>query len=305
MNSSPAMALLNQTSLDLMVLKDALQSESEEKPTWTDDNSPLLLATPQHLWSESKIDFAASVTEVLRQIWTKSGTLIQCTECNQQRMHVSKNHQVQINSGPATSQDLTYLMTDPRYANAKSIVFIKETASGVEAKVIRIVDGAVVWQFLANGSENLNHSKRRLRLVTEMERRKRGEALAYTFIELGFYPSPMAHISFLEQWGSYNEHLSGVMLSLVGPTISLGIDYRYLIPQNPRVQIGWALLFPLQNAISPGKGIGSGSNALAIAGGTVQYAFSPTFGVHGYVFSDGTVTMGISLYNPIWFPFML
>ena len=303
--STRATALFNQTAADINVLKDALQTREADQPAWVDDVSPMLLSTPQHLWVESKDDFAPAVVNVLTTIWTKPGTLIQCPECDQQRMHVTKGAQVHIISGPSSAQDLESLQRDSRYKTARSVIYVRETPSGIEAKIIRISDGAIVWQVLANGAENLNHTKRRLRLVDEIERRKRGEALAYTFIELGFYPMPLTHVSFLEQWGPQNEHLTGITLSLVGPLAALGVTYRYLMPQMPRVQIGGSLLFPIQNAVTGGTGKSSEKDALAVFGGTVQYAFSPTFGVHGYLLTDGTVTAGVSFYNPIWFPFML
>lgn len=303
--STPVWALLNQTSLDLAVLKDALQKESEENAQWAGDLSPVLVAPPQYLWQESKDDFDANVMTVLRSVWAGKGALIPCAECDLQRMRVTKDQQVHMSTGPATTQDLATLIADPRYSSAKGIVYVKETASGVELRIIRITDGAILWQTLANGSVNLETVKPRLHLVDELERRKRGEALAYTFIELGFYPRSLVHVSFLEQWGSGNQHLTGVTISFVGPTLALGVNYRYLIPANPKVQVGGTLFLPIQNALDANSSKSTGTNSRFVVGGTAQYAFSPTFGVFGYALTDGTISAGVSFYNPIWFPFML
>ncbi len=295
-------ALLSQTQQDFTILRDALLLQQEIDPNWSQNLGPVLVAPPQHLWEESRTDFASATMSLLKEVWTGSGSLIACSECASAKTRVSTDHQVQFSSGPLSHNELIGLLANERYINAKTVLYVRETAKGIELKIIRISDGAIMYQKLADSTEDLESAKPRLHLVDEMERRKRGEALAYTFIELGFYPNPLAHISFLEQWGQANQHMTGVTLALTGPNMSLGVTYRYFLSTNPKIQVGGSVLFPLQNALKLSQG--NNSSFLVVAA-TAQYAFSPTFGVFASGNSAGTISTGISLYNPIWFPFML
>ncbi len=297
---SVAFAMLEQTNSDLVLLDDAIQNKITNDESFSASVSPMLVATPRHLWTESQSDFAPAVWAIFKKYWTASGDLIQCHDCNMQRLHVAKQHTISIDSGDLSTADLLALTSDPRYQGVKSVVFTTETASGVELKILRISDGAILFHYLADGRITLNQAKPPLGLIKELDRRERGESLAYIFIDMGFYPAGLFHMSFLEQWGSLNQHITGVTLSLVNPTLAIGLTYRYMLPFNRRITASGQLFFPLQAALSPDPV----QDSLSFSVG-VQAAVSSTFGVFINAGSKGGASLGISFYNPVFFPFML
>jgi hypothetical protein len=298
--ASIALGMLEQTNGDLILLEDALQNKITTDESFTETVVPMLVATPAHLWTESQSDFAPAVWAIFKKTWSTAGNLIQCHDCNMQRLHVGRQHTISLDSGDLSSADLLALTTDPRYQGVKSVVFTRETASGVEIRILRISDGAILFQYLADGRVTLNQAKPALGLVKELDRRERGESLAYIFIDMGFYPAGLFHVSFLEQWGSRNQHISGVTLSLFNPTLALGLSYRYMLPFNRKVTVSGQLFFPLEAAISDKPATESMSASIGM-----QAAISSTFGVFVNVGSKGGASLGISLFNPVFFPFML
>lgn len=300
MMSSKAQAMLEQTSADLSILEDALQNAVTVDGSLLSDIVPMLVATPVHLYTESKTDFAPAVWSIFKKLIPTAGDLIQCSNCNMQRMHVGKQHTISIESGELSLEDLLDLARDKRYQGVKSVAFTKETPSGVEIRILRLSDGAILFQHLADGRLELNRARPILGLIKEYERRERGESLSYIFVDLGVYPTGLFHLSFLEQWGSLNQHISGVTLSLVNPEVALGASYRYMLPFNRKMTASAQLFFPLASVFQKDASAQSLSAAVGL-----QAAISSTYGVFMNVSSKGTLSIGFSLYNPILFPFML
>ncbi|MCX6127111.1 MAG: hypothetical protein NTV34_20500 [Proteobacteria bacterium] len=264
--------------------------------------SPLLVTPPQHLWEESRSDFSSSSVAILKKVFSDQGQLIFCEECGSERLHIGKDHTISLSHGDMSQSELSAIANDPRFQGAKAIAFLRETASGVELRIVRLDSAEIVIQHLADSRVNLDNAKARLGLTDEVERRKRGESLAYTFIDLGLYPNPMIHVSFFEQWGSRNQHLTGVVFSLLNPNFAIGGSYRYMLPQLRRCTISGTIFYPLQNAVANSDG-GSLSSFAFSAG--VQYAFSSTFGLFAEGSTGGSISAGLSFFNPIFFPFML
>lgn len=298
--SVKAYSMWEQTDADLRILEDALQNEvsgeGDQLVPWT----PMLVATPRHLFVESKSDFAPAVLAVLKRLFPNPGDLIPCSACDGQRLHLGKSQTISIESGELSLADLADLSRDKRYQGVKSVLFTKETPSGVEVKILRITDGAILFQYLADGRLALNQAKPILGIVKEYERRERGESLSYIFIDLGVYPSGLFHISFLEQWGSLNQHISGVTLSLVNPEAAVGASYRYMLPFNRKITASAQIFFPVTGVVQQDAAAQSLSGALGL-----QSAISSTFGVFMAVRTTGSFSVGFSFYNPIFFPFML
>jgi len=298
--SFKAYSMWEQTEADLRILEDALQNGISGEENRRVDLTPMLVATPMHLFVESKSDFAPAVWSILKRLIPNPGDLIQCTQCNGQRLHMGKSQTISIESGELSLNDLVDLSRDKRYQGVKSIAFTKETPSGVEVKILRITDGAVLFQYLADGRLELSQAKPKLGIVKEYERRERGESLSYIFIDLGVYPSGLFHISFLEQWGSLNQHISGLTLSLVNPEAAVGASYRYMLPFNRQITASAQVFFPVTSVVQQGSATQPLSGALGL-----QSAISSTFGVFIWVGTKGAFSAGFSLYNPILFPFML
>ena len=298
--SGKAQAMLEQTSADLMILEDVLEEAVSGDGSPLPDFIPMLIATPVHFYTESKTDFAPAVWSIFKKLIPNSGDLIQCSNCNMQRMHLGKQHTISIESGELSLEDLLDLARDKRYQGVKSVAFTKETPSGVELKILRLSDGAILFQYLADGRLELNRARPKLGLIKEYERRERGESLSYIFMDIGVYPVGLFHVSFLEQWGSLNQHISGVTLSLVNPELAIGASYRYMLPFNRKMTASAQLFFPLASVFQRSTATQTLSAAIGL-----QAAVSSTFGLFMGLSSTGSLSLGFSLYNPILFPFML
>ena len=64
-------------------------------------------------------------------------------------------------------------------------------------------------------------------------------------------PFTLTHIAwnYLEQWGEYNEYLSGFSLSIAGPGLGLGVAVFKAIPANPKLLVGAKLYANVFNVL--------------------------------------------------------
>ncbi|MGE0173753.1 MAG: hypothetical protein AB7T49_13230 [Oligoflexales bacterium] len=301
--SGNAWALLAQTTEDLAVLEENLTYRIEQDPSLREAMVPMLVTGPEHLWKESRSDFAASVFQMLSNVFQEKGSIIPCQECDTWRTYVGKDKKLRIFNGPLSVQELGELRQHPSYGGAKSLVMVRETAFGVELKAVRIDDGKILYQFLADSSKTLNKAKPWHHLTAEKDRRMAGESLSYVFIHMGIYPKPIIQTEFVEQWGIRNQHITGVGISLLNPTLALGLVYHYIFPSMKRFHISGAAYFPLQEALARSEDSDLTSSFVFQA--MAQYNFANSYAVFASINSQGTFSMGFSFYNPMLMPFLL
>jgi len=225
-----------QTSRDLAKLEDTLRFHFNRETDLKKAVVPMLVSTPQHCWVESRDDFAAAAVDVLMSVFNKTQDLIQCPDCDTFRLHVTDNMQVRINNGELALAEMATLRQNSRYANAKSLSSIKETPSGVQIRITSLTDGSILFAALVDSSQDLDDVKPWHNFSAELERRRRGESLYYVFINFGMYPNVLFQVEWLEQWGKYNQHISGLAWSFVNPIAAIGISYHYLFHFNQRFQ---------------------------------------------------------------------
>jgi hypothetical protein len=301
--ADPALAIFHQTGEDLAVLEDRLRYELDETPGLQTSLLPMLVAPPKHLWSESKSDFSVSVESSLRRIFPEPGQIIYCVECYTNRLSVSKDQKTTVANGEISLAELHTLRENKNYSAAKSLAVIEETTSGVMMRIIDVRDGSILFLTVADATQDLNDAKPYMGLAKELERRRQGEPLSYVFLNFGVYPHSSAQIEWMEQWGSNNQHLSGLGISILNPNIALGAVYRYMIPKNRRFNVGVALYYPLESVVSTGENSNPvGSTVLQLS---VQYAVSTTFGIFSAVSTQGNLSVGVNMYNPVLMPFLL
>lgn len=305
LGARPAWALFGQTQRDLAVLEDALRYRFESEPALKERVIPMLLAPPKNVWQESRTDFPAAALNVLKAVFPEPNSVIVCPDCDTHRLHVTDHNAISINNGELALGDLSRMRQDPRFKGARSFATVKETPAGVEMRIINLDDGGVLFFALADSAASLDGVKPYLHLSRELERRRYGESLAYIWFNMGLYPKGTFQLEYLEQWGKYNQHLSGVVLSLFNPTFALGAVYHYMLPSMRKLNFQLALFYPLQNAL--GSAVGDNQSVVDkfVLQGGVHYAFSSTFGVFALGNSDSTLSLGISLFNPLLVPFML
>lgn len=299
---SRAQALLPQTQKDLQVAEDRLRYELERAPELASEMTPILIVPPQSHWEESKADFAASVMDMLGRAFPSKGALIPCADCRQNRTYVSRDNRTVIQNGELSLADLAFLRTHPGYEQARSLLVTRETPSGIELRWISIEDGRILFLALADASQTLSDAHRPLRLAQETERRKRGEALSYVFMDIGVYPGGLAQLKWLEQWGSRNQHLSGLAIGLYNPTGAIGGAYHYMLPGRRQTMIALTGYYKLAGVFTADSK-DSGANLVGQA--MLQHAISGSYGVFVSADTSGTVRVGFSLLNPVLLPFLL
>jgi hypothetical protein len=306
--TSTAEALLPRTQQDLEVVEDRLRYEfgaMNERRLDRDPNTsitPILVAPPQAHWDESRRDFAPAMLAVLSKVFPEPGSLISCSQCYEGRVFVANDSRTIIQNGELSLSDLARLREQPGYKLAKSVLITRETPAGIEMRLLAIDDGRILYTGLSDSTKTLDQAEPPLRLARELDRRKRGEALGYINIDLGIYPQGLFALKFLEQWGSRNQHLSGIAISGYNPTGAIGLTYQYILPFQPKATIGAIGYYGLQGMF----GAGSTDISKALTGQvSLNYAISGSYGVFVAGDSAGTVSVGLSLLNPVLFPFLL
>jgi len=316
----PAHALFGRTQADLRALEDRLRYEfgaSGERRADRDPNvsiTPILIAPPQAYWQESKEDFAPAVMESLSHVFKNSGDMIQCALCYENRVYLTNDNRMVTQTGELGIADLARLRQNPAYKAAKSVMTIEETPSGISVRVVSVDDGRILYAGVADSTKTLSDAEAPLRLARELDRRARGEALSYVNFDIGFWPDATVQLKFLEQWGSRNQHMSGFVISGFNPTGALGVNYTYMLPWFDRHMTASATgFYKLQSMFSNNNGnsdtstssTGRNSDASVVGELKVGYAFSGSYGMFVSGNTDGFVSIGISLMNPVLFPFLL
>lgn len=297
--SHQAHALLPQTERDLRVAEDALRYELGKEPTraWT----PILVATPEWFWQESKEDFAPAVMAMLTRVFSDTGSLISCGECRQSRVFVSRDQRTVVNNGELSLTDLASLRGRQGYQDAKTLLVARETPGGIEIRVTDLNDGKILFFSNADATRGLKDALPPLNLAREMDRRMRGEALSYVFMDFGFLPDGLVQMKWLEQWGDRNQHISGLALSFYNPIFAIGGSYHYMLPWNRRFMVSATAYYSLTSVFDTN----SETNDKMILQGMLQYAISGSYGIFISADSQSRISLGLSLLNPVLLPFLL
>ncbi len=302
--ASHAFSLFEETAEDLQVLEDALLETFPEDSSKRKRIFPLLVATPLHHWKESRDDFGDSILSLLTRAFPGE-KIIDCPDCDTYRLHVKKGNRTQINNGMLSLADFSYIKKMPQYREARAFISAKETPSGISVKIVSLDDGQILYAGVSDSSKTLDSAQPWFGFQREYQRRQREESLAFARFDLGFVPQPLLQLHFMEHWGTFNQHITGVSLSAIGPTAALGVSYHYLIPKIKRLDPSISVYFPLQN-------LGNISNdqdtvGSLVAAGTATYVIGDSYGIFLSVWAGGEAgaSLGITLYNPLLLPFLL
>jgi hypothetical protein len=98
----------------------------------------------------------------------------------------------------------------------------------------QIVDAATVTK----GPSLENRSEKKFSYYKNQERQYEGRSIYHSMFDFAVYPNPHIAWSYLEQWGEYNEYLSGFSLSLAGPGLGLGVAIFKALSSNPKLLVG-------------------------------------------------------------------
>lgn len=98
----------------------------------------------------------------------------------------------------------------------------------------QIVDAGTITE----GPSLENRSEKKFSYYKNQERQYENRSIYHSMFDFAIYPNPHIAWSYLEQWGEYNEYLSGFSLSIAGPGLGLGVGLFKALSSNPKLLIG-------------------------------------------------------------------
>lgn len=299
-----AHALFQRTGEDLLVAEDQIRYQVERAGNNALNWQPILVAPPQHLWEESKEDFAPQVINMLTRVFKDTAQLIPCAECRMNRTQIDHDGRLIVQNGELSLIELNRLKAMAAYREAKSVLTIQETPSGIQTRLISLEDGRILFQGIADSTQTLEGARPALHLAREIDRRKRGEALSYVFFNLGLYPKALVQLSWLEQWGSRNQFISGLTISGVTPNAGVGGTFLYMLPFHRKAGVSTSVFY-LAEGIGSTEGPQTDMSKALVAELKLQYAIGSSYGAFVSVNTQGDYTAGLALFNTVLFPFLL
>jgi hypothetical protein len=303
--STDAWAVLRQTREDLDVLRDDLEYRLSKDNRIKGNMLPMLVAPPLHYWQESREGFAEAVRQMLQEIFNDSNAILDCQECDTWRLNLETKQKIHISNGELSLADLKRLAKDPQRSGVKTLALIKETPQGVAMRIIEIEDGAILFSALADATMTLDNIKPYHNLAQEKERRLREESLSYVFANLGVWPQGTFQLEYVEQWGRRNQHISGIALSIFNPNVALGGVYHYMFPANRRFHASGSIFLPLENVVTSVVEENDAVLSNFVGQLMIQATFANSYGIFLMGSSEGVVSLGINMYNPLFLPFIL
>ncbi len=268
---------------------------------------PTLLVSAKPRYEASATRFTAQALTTLTRVFGR-GSVRMCEACMRPRT-VVENGRLQHTSGPVNLEEVIGLDTRFRgdAAQAKSAVWIDETQSGVSVRVVDLRSGQV--HFAQNIDPQLREyrgSARTFKLSAELERRTRGESLTHANFDMAVYPGQHISMEWVEQWGEYNQNLSGLVLSFYDPVLGIGAAYyRALEWQN--ILIGGQGILSIPTAIAQSQTDEDFDGELIDPLFTGVFVMRVPFGGSNYGFlltasTNGEVGFGISYLNTTFIP---
>lgn len=217
------------------------------------DLVPAIVVSVAPAFEETRAWYPNAALTTLTRVFGSAG-LRSCEACMAPRLNVVDGKLEQTTGSPETAEiarlDENARGTAPP---ARAAIWLEETSEGVSLRIIDLHNGRIV--FAQNFDAALTETKRTAQHSTaarEIERRARGGSLAHVFLDLALYPSQHVSIDWSEQWGAYNNNLSGLTLSLFDPVVGIGASYFRIMPSAAGIAVGGKVLLSVPTAIATG-----------------------------------------------------
>lgn len=276
-----------------------------------DQLSPAILVSARPRYVDSEGWYTNRAVEVLSAT-LGPGALRYCEACSAPRAWVGDG-QLVYESGATGLEEVIRLDETLRGAAqpARAAVWLDEVRGGVALRVVDLDTGAVL---LARNLDptlvELKNTRRIYTLTEELERRARGDALTQGFFDAALYPSQHVSLDWTDQWGAYNENLSGLTISLIDPVLGLGACHYRRVPRT-RALLGGQALVSVPTALVQGLSGALGEDAgdldlfdpMVTLVGVARVPFGRAN--YGAVFTASTaghLAVGISMMNTTLLP---
>lgn len=305
---STALAQRESTRAALSRVEEVMAMRLEDTGGTTRDLAPAIVVSVRPAFEETVAWYPGAALAALVRIFG-TASLRSCEACMAPRTWVEDGRLEQV-SGDLDTEEIVRL--DERYRKdappARTAIWLDENAEGVSLRVLDLHNGRIL---LADNFDPLLTGRARTyrttTLTRELERRRRGEALTHTFVDVTMYPGQHVSLDWSEQWGDTNANLSGLTLSLFDPLIGAGGHYARAVPSARNLLVGGKVIMSLPSAAVSSI---TGENTEVIdplLTGVFLVRFpipDSNFGISFTASTNGRVGVGISLLNSSVLPFL-
>lgn len=298
LQSLSARAQSQNLKLSLERMEEVLRLRMEESVFTVNDVSPMIVVSVAPYFEESKASYANFAVASLQRVFPTSGIRV-CTPCMTPQT-TQDSRRLEMRIGAPTLEEIREI--DSRYRKdapeAKAAVWLDETKEGVTLRIVDLQTARVVYA--DNVNPNLvwtQRSSRNFDRARDIHSRLRGQSLSHKIYDFGIYPGPSFALDLVEQWGSGNEHLSGISFSLYNPTLGIGASYGRAFSEFANTMIGGKVHVGVVEAI--GRSLTKSDTNLL--GPLITYTGFvrvpvPSFGNYGvYAFVNSQSSFGLGI----------
>lgn len=273
-----------------------------------EDFLPLIVVSVKPAFEESRTSYPASALATVVQLWGQASVRL-CEACMVAEVQVAEGKLTQ-STDALFFDDIAAHDTRIRgqAAPARAALWLDETEEGVAFRLVDLSTGRVMGA--AHITPNLEFATRREATYTKLDdlkRRIRGVSISHAMFDLGMYPQPHLSFDWVEQWGDYNERLSGISFSLFEPVLGLGGSYYHVFPPLLNSMVGGKVFVSLPTALLQSLSPDSEEvfDDTVVVVGCVRVPISVgegRYGIFAFISTQGAFGIGVSALNSSFLP---
>ncbi len=288
-------------------LEEILEMRQEDGLLDARDVLPIILVSAQPKYLASQGWYEVRALAALTRVFGGDGVR-SCEACMRPRTSIEERR-IEQTIGPVSLDEI--IRMDDRYRGdsprARTAIWIDETSGGIAVRIADLRSARIV--FAQNIDPDLleyRGAARSFRLAAELERRTRGESLTHAHFDLGLYPGQHISMEWADQWGAYNDNLSGVVLSFFDPVFGIGASY-YRALEWRNVAIGGQAILSIPTVVA--QAASDSDVELLDPQLTAVFVLRIPFGHSNYaglltVSTNGQVALGLSFLNTSLIPIL-
>jgi hypothetical protein len=214
---------------------------------------PAIVVSVRPAFAETATWYPTAATATLLRIFGSAGLRV-CEACMVPRLQVQAGI-LEQDSSEVTMPEVVRLDNALRGASppARVALWLDENPGGVSLRAVDVKNSRILLAHnVGPALEEQVQSERMSTLARELGRRARGDTITHAMSDWLFYPGVHIGFDWADQWGEYNENLSGFALSLVGPVLGAGGAYYRVIPEAWGLSLGAKALVSIPTAFIMG-----------------------------------------------------
>ena len=286
-------------------LEEILELRTDEGLIKPENIQPSIVVSATPRYAKSQKWFSTQVLRVLARSFDSNGLRI-CEACMAPRTLIEDGY-LHYSTGPIGLEEIVAL--DDRHRGksqpARTAIWVDETARGVSIKIVDLRTARIIFaQNVTPDIREYRDSLKTFTLTQEAERRARGESLAHAFADFALYPGQHISLDWTEQWGKYNNNLSGLTISLLDPVVGIGAVYYRSLPLFDSL-LGAKLILSIPTALSRALAEADADllDPIVSAVALLRIPFGRSnYGAVVTLSTNGQVGLGISLLNTSLLP---